>query len=280
MDPTTSAAVYGDITVPLVPFPILVIILLIALPLSAILGSVVGAARRRQAGSGQDVDKAVDDTTLGAILALLGLLLAFTFGNALSLTETRKSDGIAEAAALGTVFLRADYLPEPSRTKIQAALLGYAKTRVLPADGGFKTRDQARQFIDVSLVAQARLWPLTLEATADPMPAPLKTFFASAMNDALDAHLRRMQTLSSPVSGATQLTLLATALTALFLLGDRSGAAGRKPSWRTFVLSGFLFVVMVMIADTQNAFSGLIRLDDSTLDATIFEMEQALEGRV
>lgn len=101
MDPTTSAAVYGDIAVPLVPFPILVLILLIALPLSAILGSVVGAARRRQAVSGQDVDKAVDDTTLGAILALLGLLLAFTFGNALSLTETRKIDGITQNAFSG-----------------------------------------------------------------------------------------------------------------------------------------------------------------------------------
>ena len=131
-------------------------------------------------------------------------------------------------------------------------------------------------FLAVTLEAQARLWPLTLEVTADPTPAPIQTFVAGAMNDALDAHLSRVETLSNPVSDVTLAMVLAAALFALFLVGNRAGLSGRALTWRTFVLSGFLFMIMVTILDTQRGREGFVRIDDTTLKATIFGMEQAM----
>ncbi|WP_068113079.1 hypothetical protein [Tropicimonas marinistellae] len=280
MDTMDAAALYDRISLPVLTIQAAALVLLITLPAAAVLGFLSGAMRRKMLlAAGRDVDHVVGETTLGAILALLGLLLAFSFGNALNVSQARKSAIVGEGAALGTAFLRADYLPEPGRTTLQQALLDYGQTRFLPGDGSIHTIEQAQAFIARTLEAQAKLWPLTLEVTADPLPAPLKTFIAGAMNDAIDAHLYRVETLSNPVSDITMSMMLASALMSLFLLGNRAGMVGRKLTWRTFVFSAFLFVVMISILDTQRGTEGLVRMDDTALRVTVFEMEMALASR-
>jgi hypothetical protein len=280
MDPTTSASLFSQITLPSLAIGLTALLLAVLLPLAMMLGHVAGTRRRaRLVAAGRESDTS-GDTSLGAILALLGLLLAFTFGNALSVSQASRAALTDEAAALGTAFLRADYLPDPGRTALQSAILDYAKTRVLPDGGRLDTLEKAQTFLDISLRAQARLWPLTLAATADPVPAPIQAFVAAAVNQALDAHLYRMQTFSVPVSEVVYLMMLAAALSALFLIGSTSGVDGRPLTARTFVFAGILFVVMVTIIDTQRGTEGLIRADDSPLRATIFDMEQALQGRI
>ncbi len=281
MDATTAASLYREISLPALPIHWAAMVLLVTLPTAAVVGYLTGAARRKWLLSqGRDVDAVVGEATLGAILALLGLLLAFSFGNALGISSERKSAMVDEAAALGTAFLRADYLPEPGRTDLQKSIYEYAQTRILPGDGQINSVAKAHAFIDRTLQAQAVLWPLTLEATKDPVPAPIKTFVAGAMNDAIDAHLYRVKTLSNPVSDITQSMLLAAALISLFLLGNRAGMVGRSLTWRTFVFSGFLFVVMGTIIDTQRGGEGFVRIDDTPLKATVFEMELALGDRL
>jgi hypothetical protein len=278
MEMTTAAELYEEINLPALSMLSTAVIMALVLPLAAVLGHAIGRAQRQKMiAEGKDVDQATGQTSLGAILALLGLLLAFSFGNSISITQTRKAATIQEATALSTVFLRADYLDEPGRTELKAAILEYAKTRVTPGDGKLNTVQKVQFFLRISLNAQAKLWPLTLQVTADPVPPPIKTFVAGAMNDALDAHLVRLRTLSVPISDYAQAMLLAAAIASLFLLGNRSGAVGRELSWRTFILSSFLFGVMITIADLQTGEQGLIRTDQTALLATIFEMERNLQ---
>ena len=277
MDPTTAASLYTQIELPTLSLTATALILLICLPAMAVIGFWSGWTRRRMLlRSGEEIDHVVGETTLTAILALLGLLLAFSFGDALSLAQARKAAAVDEAAALGTAFLRADYLPEAGRLPLQQALLDYSETRLLPGNGALNSQEAAQAFLERSLAAQARLWPLTLEATADPVAPAIKTFVAGAVNEAIDAHLYRLQMTTSPMSEVTRLVLLASAMTALFLLGNRAGLLGRRLTWRMFVFSGFLFIVMFTIVDTQRAKEGLVRVDDMPLRATVFDMREAL----
>lgn len=281
METPTSAQFFTEISLPTLPLLWTIALLFVALPLSVLLGHRAGAARRRRyAAAGREDDLASNDASQGAILALLGLLLAFTFGNALATSQATRSAITNEAAALGTAFLRADYLPEPGRTQLQGAILDYTKTRVPPRGEALASLEDVQVFLDASLRAQARLWPLTLEATQDPVPAPIQAFVAGAVNQALDAHLLRMQTLSIPVSEVSQIMMLLAAVVSLFLIGNQAGSEGRPLNWRSFVLSGILFVVMVTILDTQRTNEGVIRVDIAPLTATIFDMEQALAGRI
>lgn len=277
MDATTAASLYKNIELPSLTLLMIALILCVSLPAMAVIGYWGGRARRRMVlSAGGEVDHVIGETTLAAILALLGLLLAFSFGDALSLAQARKGATVNEAAALGTAFLRADYLPESGGRALQSALLAYAETRLLPGDAGLATAEDARLFLQRSLEAQARLWPLTLEATQDPVAPPIKAFVAGAVNEAIDAHLYRLQMMNSPMSEVAHLMLLATALTALFLLGNRAGLLGRRLTWRMFVFSGFLFIVMFTIVDTQRAKEGLVRVDEMPMRATVFDMRQAL----
>ena len=282
METATSASLYNQISLPLLPLHWSLVLLALLLPAAVILGHRAGIYRRgKLVAQGRTDEPASNDATVGAILALLGLLLAFSFGNALSTSQATKSSITNEAAALGTVFLRADYLPEPGRTNLQVAILEYTKTRLTPRDAPMHSLAVVQAFVDRSLRAQAKLWPLTLEATASPaVEPPMKAFVAGAMNEALDAHLYRMETLSLPVSEVSQTMMLIAAVVSLFLIGNQIGGEGRSLHWRNFVLAAILFVVMATILDTQRPNTGLIRIDISALNATIFDMEQALKGRM
>ncbi len=277
MDIVTITDIYGKAGGPVLSYLVFGAVLLVALPAAVLIGHHAGRLHRlKTVAFGREVDLEAGQTSLGGILALLGLLLAFSFGNALSIAQTRKATAIEEAAALSTVFDRADYLPAAGRTELKAAILEYAKTRVVPVEGGMDSLEEVLNFLEISLQAQAKLWPLVLKVTVDPIPPPIKVFVAEAMNDALDAHLFRMQAFSIPVASISQVTLIAAALAALFMLGNRAGLVGRNLTWRALVFAGFLFVVMMLIVDLHRGAEGLIRFDQTALLTVIFEMEASL----
>lgn len=277
MDIATIADIYQETGVPAISFLPFGVVLLIAFPVAVLIGHRTGRLHRlKTVASGKEVDLVAGQTSLSGILALLGLLLAFSFGNALNIAQTRKATGIEEAAALSTVFDRADYLPAAGRAELKTAILAYAKTRLVPMEGGLDSAEEVLSFLETSLQAQAKLWPIVLKVTADPLPPPIKIFIAQAMNDALDAHLFRMQAFSVPVASISQATLIAAALAALFMLGNRSGLVGRDLTWRALIFAGFLFVVMMLIVDMHRGVEGLIRFDQTALLAVIFDMEASL----
>lgn len=277
MEPITFAAAYDQISLPPLQLSTLTLLLLVFLPLSVVLGYVSGkSTRRRYESLGFEVDMRAGETTVGAVVAIMGLLMAFSFGNALTLVHQAKSAVVDEAAALGTAYARADYLSEPGKSDMKQAIREYAATRIVPNDGEIDTLEKVQNFLEVSLRAQSKLWPLTLENTADPVPAPIKVFFAGSINEVLDAHLIRMKSLSNPLAFPVQVMVMGAAFTALFLMGNRSGLLGRALTWRTFVLSGFLIVIILIIADTYSIEDGLIQLDNSTLRATLVDMQPVI----
>lgn len=277
MESGSAAAVYEDVTLPALGLGAVALILVVLLPTFAILGYWSGRSNReKRIAAGKEVDLSASEASLGAIVGLLGLLLAFSFGGAVSLLESRKNDIITEANALGTAFLRTDFLAEPEASELRDAIYAYAQTRVVPRADGLSTTEDVQAFIQRSLEAQSRLWPLTVAATDAPLPPALATFVASSMNDVLDAHALRMRSLSAPVAELSQTIVVMAALAALFLLGDRSGIAGRPLTWRTFVFSALLFAVMLTVLDVQRATQGLIRVDQSALQATLRDMETRL----
>jgi hypothetical protein len=278
MEPTTAVAVYGEIDMPALSVLGVLVLLAVTLPLAAVLGWWSGIRHRARRLSDTEASALVGETTLGAILAILGLLLAFSFGSAVAFQQANKAGQLDEAAALGTAFLRADMLEDPAARALQEALLAYAETRVPAQDGRLRSEEETVAFFERTLQAQAVLWPLTLEATADPTPPALRTFVAGAVNEVIDMHLYRIGALEAPVADHANLMLLATSVAALFLLGNRAGIQGSALTWRTFVLSGFLVVVMGTILDLQRPNDGLIRASTLYLDSAIFDMRQALEN--
>jgi hypothetical protein len=66
---------------------------------------------RKRKRSMQEVERKDLDIVLTAALTLLGLIIGFSFSMAISRYDQRKSYEEAEANAIGTEYLRADFLP-------------------------------------------------------------------------------------------------------------------------------------------------------------------------
>lgn len=272
-----QSSIYSDVALPAFGIWEAAIFLIICLPLVTLLGFWLGRQKRnRLLLEGGTIGEVGMDTTIAAVLGLLGLLLAFSFGNALSLAEARKSAIVNEANALGTAFMRMEYIPDDDRKVLQNALYKYSKSRIVREEDALESDEDLQGFLNNSLQIQATLWPLTVERTADPLPVPLKTFVAGSVNEVLDAHQVRMKNFSSPVTELAQIMVFSTALVSLFLLGNNFGIEGQKLTWRTFTHSVLLCVVMITIIDVQRPFQGLIRTDQIPLKATILDMEQRL----
>src|SRR3954449_12947957 len=61
----------------------------------------------------------------GALLGVVGLILAFGLSLAVGRYEDRRAATVAEANAIGTTYLRAQLLAEPARTRSLALLRSY-----------------------------------------------------------------------------------------------------------------------------------------------------------
>ena len=66
----------------------------------------------------------------GALLGVVGLILAFGLSLALSRYEDRRAAIVTEANAIGTTFLRAQTLPEPVRSRSLGLLTTYTESAV------------------------------------------------------------------------------------------------------------------------------------------------------
>lgn len=71
-----------------------------------------------------------DSLLTSAVLGLLALLLSFTYALAVDRYETRRLLVQEEANAIGTMYLRAQLIDEPHRSRISRILIDYTDNRI------------------------------------------------------------------------------------------------------------------------------------------------------
>ena len=122
---------------------------------STALGTVLGRRVRHRS----DALKEPFGVLQGALLGLVGLLLAFGLSLAVSRYEDRRANVVSEANAIGTAYLRAETLAEPVRSRSLDLLVRYTRTALGVADH-IPGSDPARQAAAREAVIQRRLWAL------------------------------------------------------------------------------------------------------------------------
>lgn len=103
----------------------------------------------------------------GAIFALYGLLIAFTFSGAPARLETRAYLGADEVNAIGSAYLRLDLLPSEEQPAIKQKFREYVDSRIaayrkLPDIGA------ARAEMELSADLQRQIWQDVVAAAGKP----------------------------------------------------------------------------------------------------------------
>jgi hypothetical protein len=258
-----------------IPLWVVAILFAIVLFLALESGFRIGLRQRRATGSPEK--KVRGDVTLSSMLALLGLMLAFTYAFTLSRADARKSAVVDEANVIGTAFFKAGFLSEPGRSELRARLLDYARTRVITSK---TTRDQKarKALIDRALEAQSQIWPALERALEGKTLGPYETSMVQAINEVLDAQTRRITVAFDRIPPSVSILLLAIAAFSLAVAGSNAGLTGRFNRWR---MSGFVIILtalMLLILDFDQPQTGFIRLNNSPIIALIDEMEKASQN--
>lgn len=270
---------YDSIPEPFFSFPVLVAFIFLALPTAAFIGFFIGHHERMRLGYDKvPSEKIPGGTSLGATLALLGLLLGFAFSSSVNWREARQTALVEEAAAIGSAFLSADLLETANRDKLQNAILAYAKTRLAKRED-ISSKRATEAFLERTRQAQSQIWPTTLQALNGVSPEPVRALVAQRVMDVLDAHTRRIAAAAEHIPEPAQFMIVFIMLIAILVVGNRSALQGRPLTWRTFLFAGVLAIVMLVVFDLDRPLEGTMRLNPYPMLEVIEDIEAALAER-
>ena len=208
----------------------------------------------------------------GALLGVVGLILAFGLSLAVSRYQDRRADIVSEANAIGTTYLRAETLAEPMRSRSLDLLVRYTRSAIRISDKvpGSDGADSAR--VEEGQI-ERQLWTLAGQALATAPTASAPRLYVDALNGMIDGETVRVAALSNRVPTAVLvLEVLGSAL-ALGLLGAYLAIIGRGVLAVTMAAALVAFLLLVT-ADLDRPTRGMIRVPDNALTNQLASMTQ------
>ena len=198
-----------------------------------------------------------DDFNLisGATLTLLGLIIGFTFSMAISRYDQRKNYEEAEANAIGTEYVRADFLPLVDAARVRALLKTYLAQRELFY--GAHDAIELRQINAATEQLQTALWS-AVRGPAMAQPTPVMALVVSGMNDVLNSQGYTQAAWWNRIPMAAWGLMAAIALFCHVLIGHGLRRAEER-SKLLIVLPLLVSTSFFLIADIDSPRGGIIR---------------------
>lgn len=190
---------------------------------------------------------------VGSILGLFAFVLAFTFGLAANFFEARRQAVLDESNAIGTTYLRAGLLPEPTRGASARLLREYVDVRVAMVQDGRLADGLVR-----SDELHRKLWAQAVLA-AEKQPSSITVQYVTSLNQVIDLHAVRVQVgVRNRIPVSIWVGLLGLGVVAMGAVGYQSGIAATRRSPAMFALALSFSAVLVMIADLDRPQHGLM----------------------
>ena len=234
------------------------------------------AARRVTLRSGRaQPDSSSFGYLISAALALLGLLIAFTFGAASQRFDTRRILVVQEANAVGTTYLRFQALDDAPRAALSQLMVEYVKAR----DAYFRAGEDStsvRLAVASGEELKSRIWT--------ELVAVVRTHPEATINPSLLETTNQMFDLAASRQAANDGRLPITILRSVLIYGVIAAAIigyGMASGPRQIVVSTLLFMALALaiclILDLDRPSSGTIRISEVPMNRTIASI-QAMEA--
>jgi hypothetical protein len=236
------------------------------------IGRYVGAWRRSRE---TDADKGGLGTVEGAVFALFGLMVAFTFSGAASRFDEKRMLVAEEANNIGTAYLRLQLLPADSQPRLQELFRKYVDSR-LESYRRLPNLKAAEEEMDRSKKLQDQIWKESVRSStragAHPDAAKL---LLPALNAMIDITTTRAMALQIHPPRIIHTLLFWLALLCSLLAGHRMSAAQYR-SWLHILAFVIITVgIVYVVLDVEYPRAGLIRLETS--DQFLVGVRNAME---
>ena len=224
------------------------------------IGARIGAILHSRYGELDEITLEDFKLVLGATLTLLGLIIGFTFSMAVSRYDQRKNLEEEEANAIGTEYLRADFLPTASAVRVRTLLQSYLDQRIL-----YYTTPNGHQ-LELNNVQTAHLQTEMWSAVKGPTsenPTPVAALVAQGMNDVLNSQGYTQAAWWNRIPVAAWTLLITIGIFCNVIIGYLAHDRRAFPFW---ILPIFLGISLFLIADIHSPGRGVIRVKPQNLE--------------
>ncbi len=222
-------------------------------------GVLVGRALRRHSDDARESVGVVQ----GALLGLVGLVLAFGLSMAVGRYDTRRAVLVEGANAIGTTYLRAQLLPEPSRTESLDLLRSYTDLAVdlagqIPGSDAFDATAAQMESM------QNELWRAAGDAISALPEASAPRLYVETLNDTIDRHTDRVTSLRNRVPSTVMLIEVVGSAVALGVLALHLALVGRGIV-TSLLAAAFVTLILFVSFDLDRPQRGLITVPRAAL---------------
>ncbi len=205
-----------------------------------------------------------------ASLALLGLLLAFTFGMSISRHDDRRLMVIRDSNAIGDFYTCATLLNEPVRSKLQEVIRNYTVLRLKSAREQQMDPESFDELLRQFQQMQGEMTALVGEAlhAGTPIAVPL----TATLNNLISVHADRVGAIENHLPASTVLLLFISSVVATTLVGREQGFEDR-----TEIVATLGFVLLVALAvyvtlDLNQPTRGLVTVSQAPIERVLSTM--------
>lgn len=200
-------------------------------------------------------------TLESAVLALLGLLLGFTFSMGVSRYDLRKNLEIAEANDITNVWLGTAVLPEPLRSAEQNLLRQYAPVR-LQFLGAGTSEARINASLTKGAALQSQMWRLA-SSYATGQSNPVTAQYLRGLTEMIDVTENRTAAFENRIPVAAWAMLLCIAFAGSVLVGVGIGSQSQA---LRLVLPVVVALALSLTLDLDSPRSGVIRVHQHSLE--------------
>jgi len=209
--------------------------------------------------------------TEGAVFALFGLLIAFTFSGGVSRFDSRRHFIAEEANDIGTAYLRLDLLPPSAQPALRALFRDYVNSRLV-VYRKLPDLDAAKAELARSEELQREIWTRAVAATRGPgAHVDAAKLLLPSLNSMIDITTTRTMAARIHPPPIIYALLFVLGLGCSLLAGYRM-AEGKFRSWMHIL--GFIVIMVIslyVILDIEYPRAGFIRLD--AYDQVLVELQ-------
>ncbi len=223
------------------------------------------SGRRYPPDAGQDPGMKFTE----ASMAILGLLLAFTFAMSLGRHDHRRLTVVAESNAIGDFYTCATLLKDPQRTELQTVIREYTQNE-LAALSRFLPEEEQQKVTRRSQDLQGRMTNMVSGAIA--AGTPIAVNLTDTLNGVTSANASRLAAYEETLPWSIQLLLLLAAVVPSFLTGKQQGVSQKTRLSGTLSFIILVTLVLFVILDLNQGRRGLIMVNRAPFDRLIQSM--------
>ena len=194
----------------------------------------------------------------GALLALLGLILAFSFSMASSRFDKRRTLVIEEANNIGTAILRTDIYPDSIKKNLKVNMKLYVEERIAFYESGMDMQKTLLHYKQADAIGK-KIWSITADYAKKDNITTRTSELIPALNAMIDITTTRRAAGESTIPDSIMYFLFALCVCSAFLLGYDNK---RSIDWVILIsFTMMLSLTVFTIIDLDRPRSGLINMD-------------------